>query len=429
MTRVAAVLAVYFGLSWAFASATPPLEASDEARHFGYVLHVAERHALPVASLEAPGRARQEATQAPLYYVIAAAALLGRVPRDADAFYAPRPGSPIGRADIPGPRDQFLRPPPSPGSPTRGAIARLRALSMLCGAGVVVLAFALARGLGASPDAAALAALLVGWNPMFLFVANAVSNDALVALLVTAVAAHACRQDFDAGRASHLATAGALAGLATLAKASGAIALGLVLWRVARGPLTPRRAFRSAAVAAFAFALPVLPWLTRNAALYGDPLGTRVHATLAGNLRPQLQPLALLFEWDGFVKSLWGVFGAFNVIYPDAVYVAFYALTALAAVAACRAALNRRRDPRVGALCVLFLLNVAGVAAWTSRLLGSQGRLLFPSIAAGSALAALGLGDAGRRTFVLAGAGATLLLVTSALYACLVLLPAAYAAP
>ena len=84
MTRLAAVLAVYFGLSSAFAAATPPFEASDEARHFGYVLHVVDRHALPVASLDAPGRARQEATQAPLYYALAAAVLLGRVPADAD---------------------------------------------------------------------------------------------------------------------------------------------------------------------------------------------------------------------------------------------------------------------------------------------------------------------------------------------------------
>lgn len=45
--------------------------------------------------------------------------------------------------------------------------------------------------------------------------------------------------------------------------------------------------------------------------------------------RRHWKPLALIEEWDGFLKSYWGIFGAFNVVYPDAVYYAFYGLTPL----------------------------------------------------------------------------------------------------
>jgi hypothetical protein len=60
---LAVVLAVYLALSALFQWATPPLEASDEAAHVGYVLTLQRGHRLPVPAL--PGLAMQEALQPP----------------------------------------------------------------------------------------------------------------------------------------------------------------------------------------------------------------------------------------------------------------------------------------------------------------------------------------------------------------------------
>lgn len=425
------ILAGYLALSLGFQRATPPLEASDEARHFGYVLALKEQRALPVADPARPTLAGQEATQPPLYYVLGALLVSGIDTSDAPDFLRPRAGSPIGRADLPGPRDMFLRPDEA-SSPdgTRLAVRWLRLFSMALGAATIGFTHAIVRSLAPiAPDIALFAAAFLAFNPMFLFVANAVNNDVAVVALGTAIVWWTCRSAWNPTRPRVAAGLGACIGVATLAKASGLVFLPIALYRL----LAARPGLRRGAIATLAsaagFGAIAGPWLARGVWLYGDPLGVHVHGTLVGNLRASWQPLAVLREWSGFVKSFWGVFGAFNVIYPDSVYWGFYALTIFGALAITSLAIHARlrKDVRLQAMGVLVVANLSAVALWTSRLLGSQGRLLFPALPAIVALVALGcLGlDPHRRiVFVAVPLG----LFAGAAYAAGWLIPASYAA-
>ena len=90
------MLAVYLGLSALFQWATPPLEASDEAAHVGYVLTLQRGHRLPVPAR--PGLAMQEALQPPLYYALGAALIAPFDTSAADACFGAAPGA---RSDAP----------------------------------------------------------------------------------------------------------------------------------------------------------------------------------------------------------------------------------------------------------------------------------------------------------------------------------------
>ena len=119
------------------------------------------------------------------------------------------------------------------------------------------------------------------------------------------------------------------------------------------------------------------------------------------------------------------------MIYTDGVYRGFFVLTALG-VASTLVLLARPgigRDPRVRALALLVVCNVLAVAAWTSRLLGSQGRLLFPSLPAIAVLAALSVEAWPARVRAAARIGAPLYLLAAAAWACLVLIPESHRLP
>lgn len=430
--RLGLLLLVYVALAMGFARATPPLEASDEARHLGFVVFLARNGALPVADAARPGLAAQEALQPPLYYALGAGLVRGLRLRDARRLYDPMPGSTIGRADLPGPRRMFLPPAQPTGGQTIAAVRRLRLFSIALGVLTVLCTWAAVRALSPDdPDGALFAGALVALNPMFLFIGSSVNNDALVTALSAACVLVSCRPGFAPVRTRSAVAAGLAVGVAFLAKASAAILVPPLLYRIALAAPDRRAARRAAALALGAATLAAGWWVVRNVVLYGEPLATTLQARLAGNLRPSWQPLALLREWDGFVKSFWGVFGGFNVIYPDGVYHGFFVLTALGAASTLVLLVRPGvgRDPRVRALALLVACNLLAVAAWTSRLLGSQGRLMFPSLPAIAVLAALSVAAWPPRARRAVRVTVTLYLLATAAWACLVLIPDAYATP
>ena len=83
-------------------------------------------------------------------------------------------------------------------------------------------------------------------------------------------------------------------------------------------------------------------------------------------------------------------------------------------------------DPRLESLCVLALCNVLAVAAWTSRLMGSQGRLLFPSLLAWNGLWVLSLSGRGRAWETVVKAGVLLFLLAMAAWGALFVIPPQY---
>ena len=369
----------------------------------------------------------QEYAQPPLYYVLAALLIHAVDTSNHLDFYVFRAGAPVGRADIPGPKNMLeVRGDRSfPWRRTMLAIALLRGVSILLGLGTIALTFVLTRLVfPARPPAAVFAACMVASIPCS-FISSSVNNDNLAVFLVSAglvMLLRARERGFTNGRVIAVAL---VCVAAILTKASGVLLAILALAMLLCSPQPWKARLLKVATLAAIIAMATGWWLARNLQVYGEWFGFERQALMACNLRPSMDPFALFREWDGFIKSYWGVFGGFNVIFPDGIYFAFYALTAMGLVAAAIGALGYFRQGSSW-LAALLVLNIAACAAWTSWNMGSQGRLLFYSIAPTAALVAAGMLGAGRRAGVAAAVVATVLLLAFALYGAIAVIPAQY---
>ena len=352
---------------------------------------------LPVADPANHTLAVQEATQAPLYYLLGAIVIALIDTSNAADFYQRRPDSPLGRADIPGPKHMFRfrgdRSFPYVG--TMFAVKVLRLFSMLLGVCTLYFTFRCAQVLATDHNRMALfATAFVAFNPMFLFINNSVNNDALVTEGVSLGIYLILRSTGESRSARHYAALGLLAGAITLAKLSGLI-LAPVLLASALLNKSLRLEQRCAAVLAFSFGFLAISgwWFLRNWLHYDDWDAFRLHAALAGGAREHYMPLAVFREWSGFLKSYCGVFGGFNVIYPDWIYSVLFAIMFVGASSFVAFLVQTRlavsRD--LYWLVLLAVINFVTLAHWTGRIMGSQGRLMFPSVGAAALLFAVGL--------------------------------------
>ncbi len=424
------ILTLYLVLSVQFMQATPEFEASDEATHFGHVLHLKENKMLIVADANRRTLAAQEATQPPLYYVLTAIVINTLNTADKYIMYLGRANAPVGRADIAGYKHGFIhsehRQAPAL---TALAVKTARYFSMALGLVTIICTFLTFRTLFPSQSSSVLfATSLVAFNPMFLFISNSVNNDTLLMSLCSAVTFLAVR--LSKNQISLLGTfiLGIILGLAVLTKVSALVMLpGLMALLLFSQTNTSLRV-KHITMLLTVLACTCTWWFCRNYVLYGDLLGHSVHVALAGNARHSVELLALAYEWDGFVKSYWGVFGLFNVIFSDQIYYGFYILTALGCtlIASLFFLVRDHNKAVLYFLTLVFLSNLGAVAIWTSDLYGSQGRLMFPSITAFAVLFAWGLSywpeSIGRATKYTI----SVLLLSASTYASLWVIPAQY---
>jgi hypothetical protein len=67
---LAAIIALFLLLGFAYSLVVPAFETPDEPFHYGFARHIAEGNGLPVQSAEETGPWAQEGSQAPLYYLL-----------------------------------------------------------------------------------------------------------------------------------------------------------------------------------------------------------------------------------------------------------------------------------------------------------------------------------------------------------------------
>ena len=346
MTRrliLSLILAGYFILGALFAAKTPAWQAPDEPAHYNYIAYLAEKGDFPVlhfgdyphAYLEQikaarfpPGMPvtpiRYESHQPPLYYGLAAPVY----------------------------------------SLAGGSLTALRLLSVLLGAGIVVLAYGVARRVLPGRPAPALgAAAFVAFLPQHLATVSQVGNDVLAELLLAAVlfllvglvsepgglapetahlphrgeGAHAAVTRAELPRERSAAQTplvlGVLLGLILITKTTAYIAvplaLGVLVWRwlVDRAPA--RRILLEGLSILLPAAAIALPWYVRNIVVYGWPdfLGLIRHDQIVTGQMRTLQYVAehgwaaywgRAAEWT--FKSFAGVFGWMGVWLDSRVY-------------------------------------------------------------------------------------------------------------
>jgi hypothetical protein len=141
-------------------------------------------------------------------------------------------------------------------------------------------------------------------------------------------------------------------------------------------------------------------WYLRNLNLYGELLGTQMMATVAGLREDPFTPGTALAEFQGFRLSYWGVFGAFNIqttglFYALADFTVFVSMFGVLFLVAQLLAVRDFSFARRELTLLLFLLGIVLVGFiaflnWTRLTYATQGRLMFPFVAAISPLMAVG---------------------------------------
>jgi hypothetical protein len=196
---------------------------------------------------------------------------------------------------------------------------------------------------------------------------------------------------------------GAVIGLAALSKVSGIALLapaGLLLVWLAWQHRDFKLLLWSGVCVLAAALLVAAWWYIRNWQLYGDPLGLNVFVAIIGPRKPPITLWQLTKEWQGLVRSYWGVFGWMNVVAPNWYYwllngLALLGIGGLLVQVVQRLRWHRWPPPvalaRMTLLVIWSLVVFISLVRWTLITPATQGRLLFPAAFALVLLLAYGL--------------------------------------
>jgi 4-amino-4-deoxy-L-arabinose transferase-like glycosyltransferase len=389
--------ATFFALATAWNLVIPPYENLDELEHAEVVRHIAVTGRLPVhGAAEAAGyRVRQEASQPPLYHILAAGwSRLLRLPA------APHDPEPVpGRVVACGPTGTFYNKatwrhdPLAAALPWSGAhlsLHGLRFFSALLHLATLAGVWTLARRVAPRGPLPLLTTALVAFNPQFLLLAAGVNNDNAVIPLATWGLVLACDLWQRGPTAARAVGMGLLAGLAALSKLSGLAlvglgGLGLLLYVIER-----KAPFFVLLRYGLAIVIPALvivaPWMVRNWWLYNDPTAL---APMLAEVGRREAPLAW-GEARLMALSYWGQMPC--SFYPRALYWPYLALMAggLAGLVARWRALGRGMRRALALSGVWFAVIVGAWIRWNAMTPAPGGRLLFPAIGALALLLAVG---------------------------------------
>ncbi|MCL5962074.1 MAG: DUF2142 domain-containing protein [Chloroflexi bacterium] len=331
------VVAAHLSLGIAYGIANPIFESPDELYHYAFVRELVTGRALPIQSAEV---GRSESHQPPLYYLLGAAATFWI---NTDDFLDLQKRNPFWGEDIMlvgrDNKNQFMHTerenPPYHG--TVLAIHLIRLLSTIFGALTVVLTYLMASRVFPSKRSISIgAAVLVAFNPQFIFVNSSVSNDSLVATLTAAFLYTLMRWPPVRLHVRNSVILGLLLSAAILTKLSALVLLPLMviagLFTVLRRGSVSRTL--EDGVVALVTALVVSSWwFARNILLYGEWSGMdtmqRIWRTYKdGPLEAARFADALPSIW----RTYWGTFGWGNVPLDVYWYQALLALVCAAGV-------------------------------------------------------------------------------------------------
>lgn len=415
MTRIwrehrfaALILAAYLILATIYSFVTPPFEASDELWHYPMIQSLADNGLqLPVQDPAVQTAWRQEGSQPPLYYMLAAALTSWIDTSDMNFWRRINPHADIGVVRPDGNANMLTHRPDEAQHRFSGALLALqlaRLLSVVLSAGTVLVTYLL--GLQLFPARRAVALLAMAFNaglPMFLFISGSANNDNLSNLLGNLLTLLIVRllMSEDAPRVRDYAILGAVTGAGLLAKLNlgffiPIIALSL-LWISLR-----RRDWRSLVIGGVVSGVLTIVvagwWYLRNAQLYGDPTGLNVFLDIVGRRAIPANAAQLWSERDSFLQAFWGFFGGMNVPLPLDVYTIYNILGGIGLVGALAYVIwrtaARRVEPHLTIAHWITLLWIVitfvSYLRWTAETPASQGRLVFGALSSICVWLALG---------------------------------------
>ena len=409
------VIVAFLALGLIYSVSTPMLEALDEVWHVAVIHHIVHHGELPVQPEDPAetGLWRQQANQPPLYYLLGAGLVAWIDTDDFPSLVEYNPHASGGHPGVMGNKNILLHTPQAERFPWRGtalAVHLLRLYSLALGALTVYGIYRIAQRLWPVSEAmACLTAGLVAFNPQFLFIHAGVINDTLAIALCTWTLERLTwllgeDQPLALRRWRPWALVGLLSGLALMSKLSAGFLIALVglavLYLAWRDGTWREGLVQLALVGAIALALSGW-WFARNWGLYGDLTGLNRFIPVAG-ARPEgdFGLMDFVGELGGLELSYWAVFGWFSILGDPILYPFFQALSRLALLGLLLLLwrwmrgdlrVDQTRAAQLGLLTAWFLILMIALYRWTSDVMGSQGRLIFPGAASVAVGLALGL--------------------------------------
>lgn len=441
---LAAIVGVFIALGLLYSTTVPLFEAPDEQWHFAYVQYVATGQGLPVQVLQHPAHlARQEGSQPPLYYVIAAAATSWVDSSDFPGMVWENPHYGYNVPGVVNDNKNLFIHTAREDFPYRGAslaIHLARLVSLLMGALGVVLTFLLTREtLPGLPILAPTAAALVAFVPQFLFVSSAVSNDSTIVAMSALSLWLIMRFVRHEGGVLEAIGVGAAAGLAALAKVSG---LGLVVLGAVALVFSHRKNPSRLAICMIAmlssFALVAGWWYARNWILYGELTGTEMMLHIFGARQTPLTPQQLAAQLAEVWETFWAGFGWGNIRLDPLLYDLLGIFLALGALGVALAIFRRRvrlvqsfsGALPIGILAMWASFVILEFFRWMLVTQAPHGRLLFPALPAMMPVLGIGLAQLAPSTLRgLPAAVLTLILLALAGLSPFLIISPAYAYP
>lgn len=403
------ICALYLALATIYSVVTPIFEASDELWHYPMV-HVLANNglSLPVQNAAVPTPWRQEGSQPPLYYLIAAVLIAPLDTSDLEHARRINPHADIGLVLPDGNINMIVHRTDAEAFPWRGTVLAVhvaRFFSALLGLGTVIVTYCLAYQL--FPDKPAirlLAASLNAFLPMFLFISGSVNNDNLSTLLgnlLTLLIVLLLKRE-RAPDWRDYAVIGIAAGMGLLSKLNigfliPLIALALLIVSIRRKD--PRPFFVGGLVSGGLTIAIAGWWYLRNLQLYGDPTGLNVFLDIVGRRAIPANAAQLWAERESFTRAFWGFFGGMNLPMPDLIYLVLNILAGFSVISAAvflfQIALRRRwmLARWLPALITLIWIGIsfASYLRWTAETPASQGRLIFGALSSICVWMAVGL--------------------------------------
>jgi 4-amino-4-deoxy-L-arabinose transferase-like glycosyltransferase len=403
-----AILAAYILLGVLYSVVTPIFEASDELWHYPMVKYLADNGLqLPPQNPANPGPWRQEGSQPPLYYMLAAVltAWIDTSDMHAVRYLNPHPDIGVVRPD--GNANMIVHRAALEAFPWRGAtlaVQLIRLFSVALGACTVLVTYLLVREVFPEMPVVALgAAALNAFLPMFLFISGSINNDNLSNLLgnlLTLLVVRLLRAKQAPGWRAYVLL-GVVTGAGLLAKLNLVFFISLIvlaLMLISFRLRSPRPLFVGGLISGALTIAIAGWWYWHNWTLYGDPSGVNRFLDMVGRRAVPANAAQLWSERHSFTQAFWGFFGGVNVPLPEAVYLVFNILGGLGLLSATvyllyggwraiRSRLNRSAPANgeiqwlPAAVTLLWpVVTFVSYLRWTAETPASQGRLVFGAL-------------------------------------------------
>jgi len=423
------ILAAYVLLAVTYSIVTPIFEASDELWHYPMVKYLADHGlALPPQDPANPGPWRQEGSQPPLYYIMAAILTAGIDTSDMEYVRRLNPHADIGVLRPDGNTNMIVHRQEAEAFPWRGttlAVHVIRFFSIALGLATVLVTYQLAREVFPNWPLVVLgAAALNAFLPMFLFISGSVNNDNLsnllgnlLTLLIVRVIKTPLRVRGEGEKINqHLKWwTFALIGIVTGAGLLTKLNIGFLIPLVGMALLVVSvrcRDWRPVVIGGIiSGGLTVLIagwWYVRNAQLFGDPTGLNMFLNMVGRRAVYANLPQLWSERHSFTQAYWGFFGGMNVPLPEWVYLIFNVIGGVGLIGALGFLIYqvvRQTDKArpvhtniagfewLPALVTIIwpVITFVSYLQWTAETPASQGRLVFGALSAISMWMAVGL--------------------------------------